>query len=222
MENKYRTKARIPNSLYRQLKILAEAMDIAVGNLLQMIVSDTIEYARDTKYINVTPDDKPRKWKTENNDSMDNFKTVNFKADNNMRDYIDEVRKATGQAHYSLNEFVIDSIQYQLENNFSSVIKNRGQEYITALRINHASDTHVVYKSGKEKNGLYSEDAKKKHPVKPCVTEYIKKKSEEYDAPKKAVVLYYATKEINRIIEKSEEERKLYGDPDYYDPSIDL
>lgn len=221
IERESRKKTRLPMSLYNKLKELSYRIGMPVSKVALLMVADTVEYGQDTGKLNYTRN-KRRKWKEDNEDKK--YKEVNIPINSYLKNCIYAID------YNSVNEFMIDCIDYQIKNNFKHIIERKIQKFSTQKRITHTTSA-VFLNRGKKSNensdevtlnekfkeSMYSDEVKEKYKLEPPIKKYLQTKAKQYDISENALIMYYASKEINRILSESEKQNEIYHNSDDLD-----
>ncbi len=198
-----RTKVRIPLREYKKLEELAMLLNIPPTTLLT-IAMWTIYERLDPRRIEANP---PRKWK-----GTEDYQEINMYTSYIIKDEIEKIKK------YSFNEFIIDCINYLIDDEFKNILLYKGSFFSTAHRIKKSMNIDSDEERCTERySARYSENAKKKYPCS-SVQEFVRNKADHYRTSKSGLIKYYVAKEVNRIIQDNPDQQNLYTNPtDYYE-----
>ena len=219
VEKGSRTKIRLPKKQYNKLKELAGRIGMPVAKIVSLMIIDTIEYGRDTDALDYTQNSR-RTW----DDSKVNVHDINIFIDQYFKNYIYSIK------YGSVNEFAIDCIDYQIKKNFKHIIDCKIPYYSTSKRIHHSTDA-VYSNRGKKskknsdkempdrkfKESMYSDEVKEKYKLEPPVKKYLQIKAKQYNISENTLIMYYASKEINRILSERNRQAEIYQNPNDLD-----
>ncbi len=182
-----RTKIEIPESLYKDVKLIADKLDIPVATFIALMVSDSLN-------ADLKVDKDNLKKKSVNKVGINlTFDEVFYQ--NRLVDFVTETPS------YTIKDFVIDCILYQLPN-FETILNTKNKKYTHDIKIAH-TDTAKYSRKTKEEN-------KPSAPLK----EYLNFKSKQYGISESAIKKFYIGKQVNQIISDYEKERYFFDTPE--------
>lgn len=189
-----RTKVAIPNTLHQKVKRIADKIDLPVGTLISLMISDIL--------LNRTI--KPEKEDTAKESKNNVEMNLTFNDDFYYGVMLEVISQEKG---YTVRELAIDCINAEL-GQFESFIYVKNLEFAKQNRIRN---------TGKECNKTYTPETLEKNKAIPPIEEYIKKKAECFGIGVTSIKKFYIAKEVNRIIGTYEEEYDIFSIPEKFE-----
>lgn len=203
VDKESRLKVSLPINLYEKLDELSIRMGMPKAKIALLMVADTVEYGQEPDKLTYNHS-KRRKCKDmgkcndmEKEDMENKYRNLNIPINSYLKNCILNI------GYNSFNEYIIDSIEYQMKENFKNIVDCIIRTRSKDKRIFHTRNRYDKYKEN--------------HKPIAQVKTYLQTKAKQYDTSENALIMYYASKEINRILSERNIQADIYQHPDKFD-----